>query len=303
MMNPSPKITNPCQRLGIGTVQFGLEYGIANTSGQVPAIEAAKILDFARSNGTKTLDTAIGYGSSEATLGQIGVNHFDVVTKIPPYPDNIKNPQSWIQTQIEGSLHRLQLSSLHAVMFHRASDLLLPDGNKLHQALIDMREAGKIRKIGVSIYSPEDLDALWERYAFDIVQAPFNLIDRRLYNSGWLSRLKDQDVEIHTRSAFLQGLLLMPLEEIPAIFNRWSDVFAKWHHWLSDHNLSAIAACLNYPLSLSEIDRVIVGTDSLAQWQANTNAVQSYHHDQFPDINCDDSLLINPALWNTLNTV
>lgn len=288
------------QRLGLGTVQFGIDYGIANSSGQVIPAEAAQIIKYARIHGSKTLDTAIGYGNSEATLGEIGVSDFDVVTKIPPYPRAIDGPEAWLEAHVAESLRRLKLDSLYAVMLHRASDLLLSDGRQLYEALLRLREVGTVEKIGVSIYAPEELDVLCEKYTFDIVQAPFNLIDRRLYSSGWLARLKDQDVEVHTRSVFLQGLLLMPMDTIPLKFARWLNLFAEWHAWLNENNCSAVAGCLQYPLSFPEIDCMIVGSDSLPQWQANTEAVQSVRPVPFPDIACNDLELINPVFWGDL---
>jgi aryl-alcohol dehydrogenase-like predicted oxidoreductase len=157
-----------------------------------------------------------------------------------------------------------------------------------------------VQKVGVSIYSPTDLDALAQYYHLDIVQAPFNLVDQRLYRSGWLQRLKDDGVEIHTRSAFLQGLLLMTRAGIPQKFSPWENLWQTWHGWLTDHPISAVQASLAFPLSFPEIDRVVIGADSvcqLSQIMSVTNLPLNVH---LPNLQCDDLNLVNPANWSSL---
>jgi aryl-alcohol dehydrogenase-like predicted oxidoreductase len=157
-----------------------------------------------------------------------------------------------------------------------------------------------VQKIGVSIYAPSELDMLVPQYQFDIVQAPFNLIDRRIFLSGWLQRLKQDGVEIHTRSAFLQGLLLMLRSEIPSKFATWSELWDIWHNWLAQNSVTAIQASLGYPLSFSEIDRVIVGADSVSQLEEIFSAVAGLTPVDFPDLHCDEESLINPSKWAVL---
>ena len=156
---------------------------------------------------------------------------------------------------------------------------------------------GKGRKIGVSIYSPAELDAHEGAYSFDLNQAPFNLVDRRLANSGWLGRLKRQGCEVHVRSAFLQGLLLMQRNAIPKKFARWASLWDCWHAWLKQHDIKAVQACLAYPLSFSEVDRVVVGVLDLAQLQQVASAARFAPIVSLPDISCEEENLINPTKW------
>jgi aryl-alcohol dehydrogenase-like predicted oxidoreductase len=135
----------------------------------------------------------------------------------------------------------------------------------VYQALQALKDNGQVQKVGVSIYSPAELDVLIPQYRFDLVQAPFNLVDRRLDNTGWMQRLKDDDIEIHTRSVFLQGLLLMNQADMPPKFSIWNELWKTWYRWLAENEVSAIQACLAFSLSFSEIDRVIVGADSQSQ--------------------------------------
>ncbi len=287
-------------RLALGTVQFGLPYGIANRSGQVTVSEANAMLQLALANGIDTLDTAIAYGDSEKCLGEVGMQGFNLVTKLPAMPDDLPDVAAWVQQQVNASLVRLRVQSVYGLLLHKSEQLLMPNGVALYQALQALKDKGQVQKLGVSIYSPTELAELTPHYRFDLVQAPFNLLDRRLYSSGWLQRLKDDEVEIHTRSAFLQGLLLMAHTDIPDKFSRWDSLWAAWHRWLADHDGAAVQACLALPLSFPEIDRVVVGADSVSQLAQLVNAANTQQKATLPDLQCEDENLINPAHWSAL---
>jgi len=287
-------------RLAIGTAQFGLPYGIANQAGQVSRKEVSAMLQLAVSNGIDTLDTAIAYGESEVALGQAGTQGFNVVTKLPALPDDCLDVISWVMEQVDASITRLGVSSVYALLLHRPEQLLGPHGKELYEALYALKECGKVQKVGVSIYNPLELDALTRLFHFDLVQAPFNIIDTRLYRTGWLERLKDDEVEIHTRSAFLQGLLLMAEGGVPSKFTPWSDLFKRWHIWLAEHHVSALQACLAFSLSFPEIDRVIVGADSVDQLFQIIKASCLTLPGNLPDLYCEAEHLINPSCWSCL---
>lgn len=275
-----------------------MAYGIANRSGQVTISAAKEILMFADKYEIDTVDTAIAYGESEACLGQIGVKQYRVVTKLPPIPDNGSDIQAWIEREVSESLARLKVASLYGLLLHRPLQLLESRGSTIFQALLSLKKLGIAKKIGVSVYSPLELDLLIKKYRFDIVQMPFNLFDRRFLTSGWLQRLRAEEVEVHSRSTFLQGLLLMPISEIPAEFSAWGSLFEKWGSWLkSNSGVSALQASLSYPLSYSEIDRVIVGVDSSFQLMQVLGAALRSEMFTFPDLLCEDEKLVNPSNW------
>ena len=285
-------------RLSLGTVQFGLPYGVANQVGQVARAEAKAMLNLAAEHRVDTIDTAIAYGESEACLGEAGTARFRVVSKLPSLPEGCTAIDRWVQEQLAISLARLGAGSVYGLLLHRPEQLLEDVGAELYRALRRLQQAGLVQKIGISIYDPGQLDALIPRYYFDLVQAPLNLVDRRLHTSGWLQRLKEGGVEVHTRSAFLQGLLLMPRSAIPQRFAPWTELWGRWHAWLGTHDLSAVQACLAYPLSLPEIDRVVVGADSVVQLSEILLAELNDSRDDFPDLQCDAQDLINPARWS-----
>jgi aryl-alcohol dehydrogenase-like predicted oxidoreductase len=287
-------------RLALGTVQFGLSYGIANNTGQVARSEAIAMLQLAFKNGIDTLDTAVAYGDSEACLGEVGAQDFKLVTKLPAMPPDCADVVAWVRLQIVASLTRLRVNSIYGVLLHRSEQLLGPNGAALYQALQIAKDNGLVKKIGVSIYSTSELESLIPQYCFDLVQAPLNLVDRRLNTTGWLRRLKQDGVEIHIRSVFLQGLLLMPLAAIPIKFAPWNDLWLRWHQWLADHDVSAVQACLAYPLSFPEIDRIVVGADSAGQLAQIILASSNSPQIDLPNLECGEGQLINPNSWSKL---
>lgn len=285
-------------RLALGTVQFGLPYGIANQSGQVGRDEVKAMLQLAAESGIDMLDTAIAYGESERCLGEVGCGAFKLITKLPCLPEACPDVGSWVADQLAQSLSRLSVGQVYGLMLHRPEQLLSADGEEIFAALLALKKAGKFRKIGISVYSPNDLDALIDNFPIDIVQIPFNLVDRRMHHSGWLKKLKELGIEVHARSAFLQGLLLMSETAIPAKFSPWSDTWRQWHAWLLSHDVGAVEACVAFSLSFSEIDRVVVGADSATQLNEIILAAKKLVSYDFPDLRCDDENLINPARWS-----
>lgn len=287
-------------RLALGTVQFGLEYGIANQAGRVQLEDVRQILQEASAHGVDTLDTAIAYGDSESILGQTGVDGWRVITKLSALPEDCTDVAGWVQAQVEGSLKRLGVGQLHGVLLHRPEQLLGKDGKSLFNALQHLKTQGFTRRIGVSVYGPEELDRVTAEMQFDLVQAPLNILDRRLVESGWARRLKDQGTEVHVRSAFLQGLLLMPAEQRPEKFRRWQPVWSEWTRWLDETGLTPLQACLGYVLGIQGIDEVVVGVDSVKQLQEIFAAAHS-PLSSLPDWPQPvDTDLINPGRWTQL---
>lgn len=288
------------RRLALGTVQFGMAYGVSNASGRVPYQVAHSMVQFALTNGIVTFDTAIGYGKSEAVLGAIGMQRAEVVSKLLPIPAAISDIHTWVSSEVDASLARLGVDKLHGLMLHRSSDLSGSRGGALHEAILELKKTGKVRKFGISIYDPAELDALDGAYDFDLIQAPFNLVDHRLVRSGWLKRLKENGCEVHVRSAFLQGLLLMPRNAIPRKFTRWTWLWDRWHNWLGFTCVDPVHACLAYPLSFPAIDRVVVGALDVSQLRQIAISAGRPLTIPLPDLACEDNDLINPAAWSAL---
>jgi aryl-alcohol dehydrogenase-like predicted oxidoreductase len=291
---------NANNKLALGSAQFGTNYGVANTAGRVSIEMADAILRKAKLSGMDTIDTAIAYGDSESVLGGLGVQEWRVVSKLPRVPEECSDVICWVRTQMQESLRRLGLKRMYGLLLHQPRQLVEGVGSDLYAALQSLKDDGLVAKLGVSVYGPAELDEIWPMYSFDMVQAPFNVLDRRLVDSGWALRLKNSGVEVHTRSTFLQGLLLMPADKRPDRFSRWSDLWHIWDRWLFETGLTPLQACLRYAISLSVIDRVIVGVDTVTQLHEIGSAAVGVL-DSIPAFNhLHDDRLINPACWSQL---
>jgi aryl-alcohol dehydrogenase-like predicted oxidoreductase len=290
-------------RLALGSAQFGLAYGIASQVGRVGRDKVTQIVGHARAAGMNTLDTAISYGGSEDVLGEVGVGSWQVISKLPGIPQDCEDIDAWVNESVDSSLKRLKISKLKGLLLHRPEQLLGSQGDALYRALVSLRMKGRIKKIGVSVYDPCELDAIWPRYHFDIVQAPLNILDRRLIQSGWLERLREAGAEVHARSVFLQGLLLMGTVGRPKKFNRWHSLWQKWHLWLAEETLTPLQACLAFVLAQPEIERIVVGVDSPEQLLEIIAVYERYEKNvlKFPnDLVSYDTSLINPTEWKSL---
>ena len=288
-------------RLSLGTAQFGLKYGITNQAEKIKFSQAKEILKLAKKNNINLIDTAMSYGESEKIIGDTGIKDFKIVTKLPPSLKDCKSVRSWVEKNVESSLRNLGVSSIYGLLVHRSENLLGDLGKKLIHTLDQIKLNGLVKKIGVSIYDPSELDKIMNLKKFDIIQAPLNIVDRRLETSGWLSKLYKLGVEVHIRSIFLQGLLLIKHNKIPKIFNKWQNIFDKWMLELERDNLNPINECLSYPLNLPEVHRIIVGVDNISQFQ-EIIGISSFQRSKknWSFMASNDQMLVNPYNWKKL---
>ena len=293
-----PQATTMTPRLALGTVQFGLRYGVANQAGRVTSIEAAAILKRARAAGVDMLDTAVAYGDSEAALGSIGIADWRVISKLPPLPPEVMDVSQWARTHTEASLRRLGVAHLEALLLHRSADLLGARGVSLQQALDSLQQEGCVQAVGVSIYDPTELDAFWPVWRPQLIQAPFNVLDRRLVLSGWLDRLARHGVRVHARSIFLQGLLLMQPPQRPAWFAPWRGVLDDWLEWCRQRRCSPLQAALALVQSTPGIERMVVGVDTVRQLEEILDAAVANVPPVPSELISDDRDLIEPRRWS-----
>ena len=256
-------------RIGLGTVQFGLNYGISNALGKTTHIEVQKILDLAFRNKIDTIDTAFSYGSSEQVLGKNIENQkqFKIVTKIRPIDFNNVTEQhvKQVEREFEISLRRLGVDSVYGLLFHRAEDFHISGIEKIYQQLNKLKEAGKIKKIGASIYSYSQLEYILSRFPIDIVQLPFNIFDQRLLGLKAFKLLTKANVEIHSRSAFLQGLIFIKPTELPSKLHPFQSKLKLLNDYANDHNTSKLAVAVAFVLQQTEINKCILGFETSMQ--------------------------------------
>jgi len=283
----------------LGTAQFGLHYGIANVQGRIDENEIKKILDLAIQKKINYIDTAIAYGESEKIIGKYNFDNFKIITKISSIPKTVLHTEKWIRNQVLASIKRLEIKKLEALLLHDPNQILDKNGSLIIKTLVEMKSEGFINKIGISIYNPSQIQQYLDIYKFDIIQAPLNILDQRMIQTGWMTLLKSSGIEFHARSIFLQGLLLMANK--PNQFDKWEKLWDQLDDWLDEEKLTAMQACVRFVLSQKDVSAVVLGVDSATQ----LNQILSTGNDplnEFPLFmkNINDEKLLNPGNWNLL---
>jgi len=277
-------------KLALGTVQFGLDYGILNTTGQAPLEEVKKVLKLAKEHNIDTLDTAARYGNSEQVLGEVGVNNYRIITKTTP----LKNGVDRVIKGFYQSLDNLNIGQVDGLLIHNIDDVKDKRFGDLFHKLNELKEEGLINKIGFSTYTPDQVDFLLENFDFDLIQVPFNIFDTRLIEGGQLQALKKKNIEIHARSIFLQGVLL-DFDNLSSYFSKWKKQFDKYQSTVEKSGLSLLEYALNFTLNVQEIDKILVGVNSADQLKEIVQAKKKQSSlSAFP---IDDIALLNPGLW------
>jgi aryl-alcohol dehydrogenase-like predicted oxidoreductase len=289
-------------KIALGTVQFGMHYGITNQLGKTQKNEVEDILEYAWENGIDMLDTASLYGNSEEVLGKVIHNDKDwkIITKVPDLESNTIGSKQVNQLldSFKYSLRKLKQDSVYGLLLHNCNNIFLPGGERLLKAMQQLKENGLIKKIGVSLYDGEQIDYLLSNYSVDLVQLPINILDQRLIDGGQLKRLKKKKVEIHARSIFLQGLLLSPPESLPLWFKPLLGKLKAFYQEANRRNISAIQLSLGFVQSIKEIDKVVLGVNTLEQLYEVVDFENIYvDTTEFPHLKIDDPILLNPSNW------
>ena len=290
------------QRIALGTAQFGMDYGINPQNLQVNNSDVSDILDFATNNGINFLDTAPTYGNSEEVLGDVGVDSFNLITKTRHFAKDsiIQNDIFDFISDFNNSLRFLKQKSIYGLLVHSADDLLKPGSEKLFDQMIQLKKKGLLSKVGVSVYSSNQIHEIIQRFEVDIIQVPINILDRRLIDNGTFEILNIKGIEVHARSIFLQGLLLMDKESLPKKFNKWNSLWDVWYQWLNDNKISALEASIGFAMSLPEISKILVGVNSMSQLKSILNCA-NFQLPELPEsFYSDDLELLNPVNWKNL---
>lgn len=289
-------------KLGLGTVQFGLDYGIANYAGHTPIAEVKEIIRIAEQNGIRVLDTAAGYGTSEESLGYAlpEVHQFKIVTKTPSFNAAITREHcDLLKSTFYKSLKKMNCQRLYGLLMHNANDLSQINGGYLLEQLLFFKNSGLVEKIGVSVYTAEQIDKVLDIFIPDLIQLPLNVFDQRLIHSGHLKQLKSRGVEIHVRSVFLQGLLLMGLEKIPPFFNSIRTHIQAYQQFLKEAGISAVSAAIMFAEAQKEVDCVLVGVDNHTQLQEILagHSISPKHITNINKFAVANEFYLNPSNW------
>lgn len=250
-------------KLILGTVQFGLDYGINNKKGKMSHEEVFKILSYASANGIDTLDTAYSYGDSEEKIGAFIKNNnidFKIISKVPAcQPEEVKR-------FLERELTRLNKDKIYGYLIHDFDNFR--DNTGLWSELEKFKKDGRVEKLGFSLYSPQELDYLLSaKFKIDIVHVPYSIFDQRFHD--YFSILKKNNIEIHVRSLFLQGLVFKPIEELHPRFQQLKDKLEILQNISRELKISISALCINFANLNYLIEKIIVGVDNLENLAEN----------------------------------
>jgi aryl-alcohol dehydrogenase-like predicted oxidoreductase len=248
----------------VGTAQFGAAYGITNAAGRLADDDIATILDVAAEAGVRLFDTAPDYGDAQERLGRLNAAHPGVryVSKFSLPPEGAAAPARLYQDTLDA----LRVPSLHGLLFHKPADLRDPRADAAWGALRAAREAGVVTRIGASIYDADDLTVVLDRFAgFDLLQVPASIVDRRLLDDPRIANLHGAGVEIHVRSAYLQGLLLVAPESVPPHLAALQPVVASLRTAAAEAGVSVAALALGHLARHPVVDAVLVGATTAAE--------------------------------------
>lgn len=284
-------------KLVLGTVQFGMDYGINNSSGQVGADEVNKILSYACDSGVLMLDTAHTYGNSEEVIGQFvkqSGKSFKIISKVPK-PEAGKN----IASYLEESLKKLNSTKLYAYLFHNFDSY--KENPQLLDQLQELKKSLKVEKIGFSLYYPSELDYLLEnKIDFDIVQVPYSVFDQRFEKS--FEQLKKLGKEVHVRSVFLQGLVFKKSNNLSGNFVKIKDKIAELNQLAENSNLTISGLCLGFAVLNEKIGKIVIGVDSLENLKENIKDLSQITkiesiYEELKQLKEDDEQIILPINW------
>ena len=288
-------------RIGLGTAQLGLDYGISNPEGKPPFEEAERILETAARQGIRVIDTAPSYGDSEQVLGEIlpPRSGFEIVTKTPVFRRDRLTGRDVVllEETFHRSLQRLGVRSAYGLLAHHAEDLLGDGGDRLFEGMCRLKAEGLVARIGASVYTSRQIDDILERYTMEVVQVPVSVLDQRLIASGHLARLKERGVEVHARSAFLQGLLLMDPDSLPPYFHGVRGHLREFQREARCRGLSPLQAAIGFLAGIPEIDVMIAGVNDHLQLEAICRAARPIPTEGFAGFAISDPAILNPSEW------
>jgi len=294
------------KRMCIGTAQLGMKYGIANKVGEVTSDSALKVVKSAVENGVRFFDTAHDYGRSEEVLGSIigklGIgSDVQIITKLPNDFDYTNTVG--LEEAVERSVRRLKVETLWALLFHRAPRQI---GEIAADKIARLKSDGIIGRFGVSVYHPDEAIRFLNSSSVDVVQVPFNLLDRRWIDRGVFDLAVANGKEIFIRSVFLQGLVLMNREELNGKGMAWADRYLSGiRSFAEQHELSVPLFAMQTVLQSAPQAKVIVGVESSEQLAENLELVRAESVKRevvsswWENLGGIPEKLVNPTLWQT----
>jgi aryl-alcohol dehydrogenase-like predicted oxidoreductase len=283
-------------KLGLGTAQFGLDYGVSNARGRLPEAEAASVLQVAAMAGVTLIDTAAEYGDAESVLGRVlpRPSPFRLVTKTAPVSVGVDA----VEARARGSLQRTGLGAAQALLVRCGSDLLGPEGPALWDRLKALKDEGLFAQIGVAAQAGDDALGLARRFKPDLMQLPASVLDQRLIKDGVMGDIAALGIEVHLRSIFLQGLLFLPRDGLPAGLAGAGPRLSRIRRTIAEAGADPLQAALAFALSRPEASAVVVGVASAAELRAVLAAAAAPAPQlDWGALALDHALALDPERW------
>ena len=288
-------------KICIGSANFGMEYGLDKKSPLLKK-DIKEIFEFLKKENTIYIDTAANYKNSEIIIGKYSTKKFKIITKIKKIPKGVKDLEKWLKNEIYISCKKLRVNKIYGLLVHDTQDLKnKKKAKKIYKTFDILKKSKIIEKIGLSIYNPNELDLYLKNYNFEIVQAPLNIFDRRIINSGWLKKINEKGIEFFARSIFLQGLLIKDINKIDKFFSPYKKKFEKFEIWTQKLNISKVEACIRFVNSYREVDKVIVGINNRMHFFENYKFLKKDKLIVPNSLEIKSGKILNPKLWKKVN--
>ncbi len=284
------------KKIVLGSAQWGLFYGVSNKKGKTNFNEVKKILSFAEKLGIGMVDTAPVYGDCEVILGKAGTGNFEIVTKVPVSETGTYSPDTLIKSFVK-SKTSLKKKSIYGLLLHQP-DLLFDDGGAaFYSQMLDLKAEKLVQKIGASVYTLEQAQRCLEKQHFDLIQIPFSLVDRRFESSGLARELKQAKIEIHGRSIFLQGLLLMEPNQIPKELSQFIEPVSLIRSNAYELGMTPAQYLAKFAYESDFIDKFVIGVETCNQLQDVSEVIFDQRKIDWPKFHISDEELLMPMNW------
>ena len=251
--------------LCLGTVQFGLDYGITNKKGIIDKSQCQNIFKKIAKSDIKFLDTAQSYGKAEVVIGDNlnYKNSLKIISKLSKINLDEDLNINKLDKNFKNTLSNLRVESINSFLFHNVNDLKSKKGKEILDWLKSLKDRKKIERIGISIYDPSDLNNL-SLEDIQIVQLPLSIYDQRMIISGAIKFLKEKKIDIHARSIFLQGLFLEESKNWPSFLTSgFHDHHNQTNQKLNKYGISNLEASLEFVSNLKDIEAIVFGISKI----------------------------------------
>jgi len=285
----------------LGSAQFGDKYGINNSNASKSKKNSFKILKYAKFSGINTIDLADKYKSYKNIFNNFELKNWKVSMKISDKIVNSYSSKDEFENFFFKTLIHLHKKKIEYIFFHNSLDLKKKNGKKIFSYLINLKKRSLVGKIGVSIYSPRELDKVLKNFKFDVIQLPLNIFDQRFCQNKVIKKLQNKKIEVHARSIFLQGLLLSNKKKIKKKYFKNNNSLNKWFNYLKKNKKNAVAECLNFILKKKFVNKIVFGVNKLEHLKLILKKINSKINmkdlDKFRN---HDIKLIDPRKWKKI---